>query len=636
MARRFGGNTILLAALAVALAALPVRALPRDADAWIRLETANFTLFSNAGEGSTRRVAVDLERLRAALAQLDPGLELSSPSPTFLFVFRDGRSFAPYRLIFEGKPVDIGGYFLARPEANYVAIDADPRGNARAIVYHEYLHYVLRNNYPGLPLWLHEGVAELYSTFSAAGGTARVGIPVEEHARWLRENPLIPLAELFAVDVRSRDYNEGARRGVFYAESWALAHYLLAGSEARREQAPRFFQALARGESATAAFRSAFGDEAALERELRTYVRTRAYRYLETPVGPETEVAVSVRPLPRPDLLASLGFLLAFLDPSQAPAAAEHFRAALAEKPDHGPALAGLGLIEELAGRPAAAGPFLEKAAAAAPDDFLVQYRYGMNRLDQGDPESVRRARDAFVRAVALRPAFGDAWARLAFAIGLAGPITPESLPAFETAHRLLPGRMDVAFNLMLAYARTGQRKKAEEVIDRVIAVHGEPAEAERARAAWTDEIYAEAERLVRQEKLEEAIPLLEEAAAKAPHPDKKQEIGESLAEVRHALAYNRFNERYDQAVALANERKSGEAIAILKELVANAPTPGQADMARRLLEQLRGKRGGVRVIYFNRLAAGEIWLLVLYTKSEAENIPAHVLRRIKEEIEHG
>jgi hypothetical protein len=49
-----------------------------------------------------------------------------------------------------------------------------------------------------------------------------------------------------------------------------------------------------------------------------------------------------------------------------------------------------------------------------------------------------------------------------------------------------------------------------------------------------------------------------------------------------------------------------------------------------------RGKRGGVRVIYFNRLSAGEIWLLVLYSKSEAENIPANVLRQIKEEIENG
>lgn len=49
-----------------------------------------------------------------------------------------------------------------------------------------------------------------------------------------------------------------------------------------------------------------------------------------------------------------------------------------------------------------------------------------------------------------------------------------------------------------------------------------------------------------------------------------------------------------------------------------------------------RGKRGGVRVVYFNRLANGEIWLLLIYGKSVSENIPAHVLRQIKEEIENA
>jgi hypothetical protein len=49
-----------------------------------------------------------------------------------------------------------------------------------------------------------------------------------------------------------------------------------------------------------------------------------------------------------------------------------------------------------------------------------------------------------------------------------------------------------------------------------------------------------------------------------------------------------------------------------------------------------RGKRGGVRVIYFNRLANGEIWLLLIYGKSVRENIPAHVLRQIKEEIDNA
>jgi len=47
-----------------------------------------------------------------------------------------------------------------------------------------------------------------------------------------------------------------------------------------------------------------------------------------------------------------------------------------------------------------------------------------------------------------------------------------------------------------------------------------------------------------------------------------------------------------------------------------------------------RGKRGGLRVIYYARTRQGQIWMLTLYAKNVAETIPAHVLRQIKEEID--
>ncbi len=47
-----------------------------------------------------------------------------------------------------------------------------------------------------------------------------------------------------------------------------------------------------------------------------------------------------------------------------------------------------------------------------------------------------------------------------------------------------------------------------------------------------------------------------------------------------------------------------------------------------------RGKRGGVRVIYYARTRHGEIWMLTIYAKNVSESIPAHVLRKIKEEID--
>ena len=46
------------------------------------------------------------------------------------------------------------------------------------------------------------------------------------------------------------------------------------------------------------------------------------------------------------------------------------------------------------------------------------------------------------------------------------------------------------------------------------------------------------------------------------------------------------------------------------------------------------GKRGGMRVIYYAKLRQGQIWMLTLYAKNVADNIPIHVLKKIKEEID--
>lgn len=47
-----------------------------------------------------------------------------------------------------------------------------------------------------------------------------------------------------------------------------------------------------------------------------------------------------------------------------------------------------------------------------------------------------------------------------------------------------------------------------------------------------------------------------------------------------------------------------------------------------------RGKRGGLRVIYYARTAVGEIWMLTAYAKNVKDDIPAEVLTRIREEID--
>ena len=45
------------------------------------------------------------------------------------------------------------------------------------------------------------------------------------------------------------------------------------------------------------------------------------------------------------------------------------------------------------------------------------------------------------------------------------------------------------------------------------------------------------------------------------------------------------------------------------------------------------GKRGGVRVIHYNRLADGSVYLLLIYAKAAQDNISPYVLLKIKEAL---
>lgn len=66
----------------------------------------------------------------------------------------------------------------------------------------------------------------------------------------------------------------------------------------------------------------------------------------------------------------------------------------------------------------------------------------------------------------------------------------------------------------------------------------------------------------------------------------------------------------------------------------AGAVVPGSGGVRKlRWAPSGRGKRGGLRVVYYWRDTAGEVWLLTLYDKREEENLPAHVLKALREEL---
>jgi len=48
------------------------------------------------------------------------------------------------------------------------------------------------------------------------------------------------------------------------------------------------------------------------------------------------------------------------------------------------------------------------------------------------------------------------------------------------------------------------------------------------------------------------------------------------------------------------------------------------------------GKRGGARVIYYNQLDDGRVYLLIVYTKAKFDNLPAAFLNQLRDEVERG
>jgi len=582
-------SILIIPALLLLSAALQVSALPaeRDKGDWIRLQSEHFTFFSNASERSTRRVAADLERLRSVFAQLFPDLKKEAGRPTFVYLFRNESALTPYRPLRNGKRIELAGYFAGRAEADYMAVNAEMSYDTSKILYHEYTHSLLHANYAHLPVWLDEGLAELYSTFKSNGSFVEIGHADRDHILWLRENSLIPLHELFAITSASKDYNEGSRRGVFYSESWTLVHYLLVGNPERRAEAIHYISAIARGAQTEDAFRSAFhADESVLEQELRAYVHRSLFNYIRVPVEPEEKLQAKIEPLPWPETLVRLGDLATTLGPENVNDAREHYQAALKAKADYGPALAGLSRIESAAGHTEAAQAAVAKAAVAAPDDFQVQYSYAMDLLSRGhDPETLQKARVALQRAVQIQPNSARAWGQLGYTYSFDKTFPPEAVTALETAHRLQPADGPAAYNLVLAYARTGEREKAAQVIEKEM-VSAPQKLVQEAWHLWLDEGMNYAELAVRDQKIDEALKRLDDLQKRAP-AGLAQPAADRAAAIRRVRDSNALVARYNEAVALANAQKLPEARAILQEIVANPLNPDLAKSAQDIVTQI-------------------------------------------------
>jgi tetratricopeptide (TPR) repeat protein len=454
MASRSLGAALLLCSITISHAS----AQPR----WSRVDTPHFVVIGTGSEKRLQTLGAQFEGFREALTRLLSPTATSTAVPTVVVAFPDDKSLKPFKPVYEGKTVEIGGLFVARSDVNYILIGPQITPDSLRNVFHEYSHLIINNVAPAIPLWLNEGLAEYYSSFELGndGRKVVIGRPILPHLRTLNEEPLIPLKELIGTKRDSPQYNENSRRSTFYAQVWALVHMLLHDEPDRRAAFSAYVNEVGAATAPEAAWTKHFG-KSDLSEALEKYARRRTMMAgqftLPEKITRTPGTAVALAPATAD---AMFGELLMALDRPEA--AAERFTRALALDPRSALALIGVARIKN---QPA-------PAVALGDEDWLTAYLIGVALLERDSPDSaaLASARAALERAIANRPDLPNAQVRYAEALELAGADAPRAVEALQKAHAAVPVRDDYTFALARAVARAGDIATARGLLGQVIA----------------------------------------------------------------------------------------------------------------------------------------------------------------------
>jgi tetratricopeptide (TPR) repeat protein len=457
--------------LGLALACLLAGAADARADinsqkGWKQLQTPNFEILGNAGDRDLRMVAERLEMFREAMAALFPTMSAPSDTRIRVLVFRNHKTYDPFKPLYEGKPAAIGGYFLGGDDINHISLTVENRDDNFELIQHEYVHLLTAGSVGTLPPWVSEGIAEYYSSFKQApdGRRVHIGVPHLRHVLLLRER-FLPLATLVSAGRDSEHYNERNKKSTFYAESWALIHYLLLGNGQKYSpKAGAFVGALAEGRSLEQAARDVLQVEAPrLEQELRQYVN-RANFLMQTAVFDEKLTRLEklpVVPFAESEAHAVLGDLLQRMRRDDE--ADAQLTRALSLDPESPVAHAALAQVRLRQDRPADAREHLERATRSPAATFVTHYQLAALLQSPGgeDTATVARQETALRRAVELNPRHAESWHLLGVLKGRARETAAEALTLVQKAVDIAPGRERYLLTMAYLYANAQNTKVA-------------------------------------------------------------------------------------------------------------------------------------------------------------------------------
>jgi len=491
---------------------------------WIEVRSPHFVVASNAGEKEARRVADQFEQIRALFHTAFPSLRVDPAEPVLILAAKNENTMK--LLLPEGWEVKghvhPAGLYQQGEDRHYVVLRLDSEGeNPFHALYHEYTHALLHLNFSALPLWLDEGLAEFYGNSRLGEKESRVGTIDQTHLYILGQNKLLPIETLLNVEQASPYYNEADRASIFYAESWALVHYLMLDPEAHQQQLLKnFFVEWDKCGNQIAAAQQAFGDLKRFGQVIEGYSRQRMFRVALFKNGQQAaDKTYAVRSLPAGEVLALRG------DCASHRKMFEQARPLVEQAVQAEPKMAisheALGYYLYRKEDRSGADREMKKAMELGSTSFVAPYYHGLLVLQGGlaAPEMMQEAIKSLERATQLNPQFAPAFEGLAQAYSLSPETQKQALEAGIRAVQLEPATHAYAINLVYLLSNANRDADARQLAQRILERAASPEEAREARALlerikeheqWVAQIKAQSEAAA-------SVPAKSAAAASAP-----------------------------------------------------------------------------------------------------------------------
>ncbi len=208
---------------------------------WLRINSAHFSVLTDAGDRKGREVVSRLEQMRDIFTQLFRKTKLRLPQPLDVIALRSDEEYIRVAPLRQGRPISPPGFFLPGEDRNYIVLDLAVDDSWRAVS-HEFARLFLNFNYPPTQDWFDEGFAQYFSSLRLGDSQAQIGGDPTQNLPWehalpgqgsaisnspksfveLLDRPWLPVPDLFQTRPSSAGYPP-----MFYAQSWIVMHYLL-------------------------------------------------------------------------------------------------------------------------------------------------------------------------------------------------------------------------------------------------------------------------------------------------------------------------------------------------------------------------------------------------------------------------